>query len=162
MNVVGARLWRQRACNGPVLWFTGTGMLEKPEIPDEKILACLQAEYGLPVLQIAFLPLGGDLSTAVYRLVTQDETPYFCKLKREFFHPVSVALPSFLHQQGITQIIPPLVTTSGQLWAVLDEFHLILYPFVEGTSGYELELTEGQWAVFGAAVRQLHTISAPP
>ena len=137
-------------------------MLEKPDIPDERILVCLQAEYGLPSLQIDFLPIGGDLSTAVYRLVTQEETPYFCKLKRDAFDPVSVALPAFLSEQGISQVIPPLLTQSGKLWAVMDEFHLILYPFVEGTNGYELELTEQQWADFGAAIKQLHTTSIPP
>src|SRR5688500_14494438 len=105
-------------------------MLEKPDIPDESIIACLRAEYGLPILRIAFLPIGGDLSTAVYRAVAQEETPYFCKLKRDVFDPVSVALPHFLGEQGISQIIPPLVTRSGELWAALDEFHLILYPFV--------------------------------
>ena len=136
-------------------------MLEKPDIPDERIIACLQAEYGLPIRQIAFLPIGGDLSTAVYRLVTQDETPYFCKLKRNAFDPVSVALPRFLSEQGISQIIPPLVTRSGALGTVMDEFHLILYPFVEGTSGYELELTERQWAEFGAAIKRLHTTGIP-
>src|SRR5689334_22640505 len=107
-----------------------TDMLEKPDIPDETILACLRAEYGLPVLRIAFLPIGGDLSTAVYRAIMQEETFYFCKLKRNGFDPVSVALPAFLHEQGISEVIPPLLTRSGELWAVMEEFHLILYPFV--------------------------------
>src|SRR5690349_14558225 len=131
-----------------------TDMLEKPDIPDETILACLRAEYGLPVLRIAFLPIGGDLSTAVYRAVTQEETSYFCKLKRNGFDPVSVAVPAFLSEQGISEVIAPLLTRSGELWAVMEEFHLILYPFVEGTNGYELELTERQWAEFGAADRK--------
>jgi spectinomycin phosphotransferase len=137
-------------------------MLEKPDIPDEQIISCLQAGYGLPVLQIAFLPMGGDASTAVYRAVTQEGTPYFCKLKQEFFDPVSVALPAFLSEQGASRVISPLRTRSGELWAVMQEFHLILYPFVEGTAGYDLELTERQWAAFGAAIRQLHTTSLPP
>jgi spectinomycin phosphotransferase len=137
-------------------------MLEKPDIPDEQILACLRAEYGLPILQLAFLPIGGDLSTAVYRAVTQDETSYFCKLKRTHFDPVSVALPAFLCEQGNSRVIPPLRTRSGELWAVMEEFHLILSPFVEGTSGYELELTERQWTAFGAAIRRLHTTGIPP
>ncbi len=42
-------------------------MLEKPSIQDEKIMAGLQAEYGLRMREIAFLPIGGDLSTAVSR-----------------------------------------------------------------------------------------------
>src|SRR5215203_3835479 len=114
-------------------------MLDKPDIADEKIIACLQAEYGLRIIQIAFLPLGGDLSTAVYRAVADDETPYFCKLKFGIFDEISVELPKFLSEQGIAQIIPPLITKTGQLWAELDEFKLILYPFVDGKSGFEIE-----------------------
>ena len=137
-------------------------MLEKPDIDDGRIIACLQTDYGLRVSQIAFLPLGGDLSTAVYRAVAEGGTPYFCKLKLEFFHEVSVELPRFLSEQGLTQIIPPLVTKTGKLWAELDGFHLILYPFVEGTSGFEVELTERQWADFGRALKRIHTTGIPP
>src|SRR5215216_237650 len=100
-------------------------MLEKPTIPDESIIACLQAEFGSPISQLAFLPLGGDLSTAVYRAVADDGTSYFCKLKRGIFDEVSVELPRFLNEQGIPQIIPPLVTNTGRLWADLDEFRII-------------------------------------
>jgi spectinomycin phosphotransferase len=42
-------------------------MLEKPDLQDEKIGACLQDEYGLLAVQVAFLPLGADMNTAVYR-----------------------------------------------------------------------------------------------
>jgi hypothetical protein len=42
-------------------------MLEKPDLQDERIFACLQDEYGLLVVQVAFLPLGADRDTAVYR-----------------------------------------------------------------------------------------------
>ena len=136
-------------------------MLEKPNIPDEQIIACLQREYGLQIAQITFLPLGGDLSTAVYRAVADDETPYFCKLKRDLFDEISVELPRFLHEQGMEQIIPPLLTRTRALWAELNEFHLILYPFVEGTSGFEVELSERQWADFGAALQRLHTMPVP-
>lgn len=137
-------------------------MLEKPHLPDEMIIACMRAQYGLQVGHIAFLPLGGDLSTAVYRAVTDDATPYFCKLKRGVFDETSVALPKYLSDQGMAQIIPPLVTKTGQLWGELDEFKLILYPFVEGINGYEVELSEFQWADFGASLKHLHTTIVPP
>ena len=136
-------------------------MLEKPDIPDRKILTCIKAEYGLQIVQITFLPLGGDLSTAVYRATTENETRYFCKLKRSNFDEISVALPKYLSNQGISQIISPLATKTGQLWADLEEFKLILYPFVEGISGYELELSEGQWAEFGEALKRIHSTIIP-
>src|SRR5258706_3869549 len=137
-------------------------MLEKPELNDELIINCLDKEYGLSVEKIAFLPLGGDLSTAVYRVVTDDEAQYFCKLRRGVFDETTIELPKFLSEQGIAQIIPPLTTKSGKLRAELDEFKLILYPFVEGKSGYDVELSEHQWADFGAAFKQIHKTIVPP
>ncbi|MEO5887250.1 MAG: phosphotransferase [Anaerolineales bacterium] len=136
-------------------------MLEKPELKDEKIIACLQAEYGLRITQISFLPLGGNLCTAVYRAVAEDETLYFCKLRCSDFDEISVELPRFLSEHGIAQIIPPLLSKTGQLWAKLDAFNLILYPFIEGTSGFEVELTERQWADFGTALQRIHRLNLP-
>lgn len=40
-------------------------MLTKPDLKDEKIIACLQEHYGLDVAEISFLPLGADFNTAV-------------------------------------------------------------------------------------------------
>src|SRR5215210_2842740 len=136
-------------------------MLDKPDIPDEKIIACLQAEYGLRIIQITFLPLGGDLSTAVYRSVADDNIPYFCKLKFGSFDEISVELPAFLSEQGIVQIIPARLTNTGRLWAKMDEFRLILYSFIEGTSGFEIELSEPQWAEFSLALKRTHTTLVP-
>lgn len=137
-------------------------MLEKPELQDEKIIACLRDEYGLSIVQVAFLPLGADLNTAVYRLVAADETPYFLKLRGGLFDETSVALPKFLSDQGIGQIIAPLVTQTGQLWASLDAFKVILYPFVEGHNGYEVDLSDRHWGEFGTALKHIHTAKVPP
>ena len=91
-------------------------MLEKPDLQDEKIRACLQTEYGLKAAQVTFLPLGADRNSAVYRVVTEDDRAYFLKLRSGVFDETSVALPKFLSDQGIKQIIPPLATQTGQLW----------------------------------------------
>jgi len=37
-------------------------MLEKPDIHDEKIIACLSSEYGLHVGRITFLSLGAGMA----------------------------------------------------------------------------------------------------
>ncbi len=137
-------------------------MLEKPDLRDEEIIACVQHEYGLGVAQLAFLPLGADLNTAVYRVVADDETTYFLKLRRGVFDETSVALPKFLRDQGIEQIIAPLATRTGQLWASLDAFKAILYPFVAGRDGYEVGLSDRQWGDLGAALKRIHTAAVPP
>ena len=133
-------------------------MLEKPDIKDEKIIACLQDEYGLPSVQITFLPLGADQNTAVYRA----ETTYFVKLRSGVFDELSVLLPKFLGDQGTPQIITPLTTKAGQLWANLDDYKLILYPFIDGNNGYEKNLSDHHWVEFGRALKSIHTTEVPP
>ncbi|MBI3741644.1 MAG: aminoglycoside phosphotransferase family protein [Chloroflexi bacterium] len=136
-------------------------MREKPNLHDEKIIACLQNEYGLLVVQLTFLPIGWA-NTAVYRVVADDATLYFCKLRRDIFDETSVLLPKFLSDQGIAQIIPPLPTKTAQLWTNLDAFKLILYPFVEGRNGFQDELSDRHWRDFGAALKKIHTAVLPP
>jgi len=137
-------------------------MLEKPDLQDEKISACLQVDFGLNVVQVTFLPLGADLNTAVYRVVTDDETSYFVKLRGGVFDETCVALPKFLSDQGIEQIIPPFTTKTRQLWASLDVFKVILYPFVKGHNGYEVNLSDRHWGDFGTALKRIHTAQVPP
>lgn len=138
-------------------------MLERPnDIQDEQIAACLRAEYGLHTAEIAFLPLGADYNTAVFRATAPDGTPYFVKLRRGAFDEIAVTLPRFLSDQGVAEIIPPLVSRAGRLCAALDPYTLILYPFVEGRDGYAVVLSPQQWAAFGAAMKRLHTMALPP
>ncbi len=137
-------------------------MLEKPDLKDEKIIACLQADYGLDVVQIIFLPLGVDHNASVYRAVADDETVYFVKLRRGVFDETAVTLPKWLSDQGIAQIISPLATKTGQLWASVDAFKLVLYRFVEGHNGYEVAMSARHWHDLGAALKHLHTAHVPP
>jgi spectinomycin phosphotransferase len=136
-------------------------MLEKPDLAEEKIITSLQDAYGLVVSQLTFLPLGADVNAAVYRLAVEDGKSYFVKLKRETFAEIGVALPRFLHDQGIPQIIAPLVTQNGQLWTRLEDFRLILYPFVQGRNGFEVVLSPRQWSEFGSALKRVHTTRLP-
>ncbi len=137
-------------------------MLEKPDLSDRSIIACLRDAYGLAGAQITFLPLGADANAAVYRVVAADGAAYFLKLRRGDFDEIAVALPRFLSDQGILPIIPPIPTQAGQLWADLAPFRAILYPFVAGRNGYEVDLTDGQWVTLGATLRAIHALSLPP
>ena len=137
-------------------------MLEKPDLTETLILSRLEEAYGLRARQLAFLPLGADVHTAVYRAVAEDGATYFLKLRKGAFDEISVSVPYFLAAQGVEAIIAPLETTHQQLWTSLSEFNVILYPFVEGRNGYEVALSETQWVRFGAALREIHATSLPP
>ena len=137
-------------------------MLEKPELPDEKLIACLQAAYALHSSQIAFLPLGADVNTAVYQVITSDTTPYFLKLRRGHFDAVTVAIPRCLSEQGIAQIIAPIATRGGRLWTRVDAYTMSVYPFVTGHNGFEVELADHQWIDLGIALKGIHSAPVPP
>ncbi|PKO12891.1 MAG: phosphotransferase [Chloroflexi bacterium HGW-Chloroflexi-10] len=136
-------------------------MLDNPNIPTEIISTCLQSAYDLHAVEIDFLPLGADLNTVVYRVTNQDGTVYFLKLRSGVFDETSVTLPLYLYQQGVSQIIAPLPTRSGQPWAHLDAYRVILYPFIEGQDGYAIPLTTQQWYTFGSTLHQIHTMYLP-
>jgi spectinomycin phosphotransferase len=136
-------------------------MLTKPNIPDEFILSRLQDEYGLHVAALTFLPLGADMGTAVYRVDTDDGTAYFLKLRKGFIE-ITVTVPLFLKSQGIKEIIAPFETKSKQGWAGFGEYRLILYPFIEGKNGFEMELSDSHKRTLGAALKGIHSAQLPP
>ncbi|MFO7321937.1 MAG: aminoglycoside phosphotransferase family protein [Chloroflexota bacterium] len=136
-------------------------MLEKPNISDEMIIACLHDDYGLQVADLAFLPLGADASTAVYRAVTGD-APYFVKLRRGAFDETTVLVPRLLYDRGMAQVIPPLPARTGRLWARLGDYTVIVAPFVAGQSGFEKPLLDRHWTELGRALKRLHTTTLPP
>jgi spectinomycin phosphotransferase len=136
-------------------------MIEKPGLPEEKIISCLQQEYGLQIARLIFLPLGADLNTAVFRGTTDQEVDYFVKLRKGPFDETSVTLPKYLNDQGIQQVAAPLPSKTGQLWANLDRFKVILYPYLNSRNAYEVEFTDHHWIEFGATLRRIHTIALP-
>lgn len=135
-------------------------MLEKPDIADADILACLRREHGLNVTRITFLPLGADRGTAVYRAVT-DAADYFVKLRSGGFDEMTILVPKLLHDQGIRQVIAPLATQSAQLWTPLGDFALTVSPFIEGCDAYEVDLIDDQWVEFGRVLNAIHAAQIP-
>jgi spectinomycin phosphotransferase len=136
-------------------------MLEPPKINNTLLTSALRDKHDLPVRRLEFLPLGADVNTAVYRVVSEDDAVYFLKLRRGTFGEMSVAFPKYLYDQGIPQIIAPVPTRTGELWASLEDFKLILYPFIAGSDGYTVALSEKQWLEFGTTLRRIHTLPTP-
>lgn len=137
-------------------------MLTRPDIADESIVACLRDHFGLRIAHVAFLPIGADVNSAAFRVTADDGTPYFLKLRRENFREVSVVLPTFLHRQGIRRVIAPLATPTNQPWARAAGFNWILYPYFEGSNGFETPLSRTQWIALGESVKAVHTTILPP
>ena len=136
-------------------------MLEKPDLPDDRLKSCLHDDYGLRITELSFLPLGADVDTAVYRAVSEDGRSYFVKLRRGEFDDTAVLVPQLLSELGIRQIIAPIPTIAGQPWTQVDAFTVVLSPFVEGESGFDRQLSDQQWIALGVALRRMHAAELP-
>jgi spectinomycin phosphotransferase len=136
-------------------------MLEKPAIEDGQIIVCLKRNYDLTVTSVEFLPRGYDANAGVYRIGANGQH-YFLKVKRDAVDELSVYLPHYLKSQGMQQVVAPLPTITQALWGRVEPFTLILYPFIEGKSGWDAGLSDEQWVAFGVILKQLHSMTLSP
>jgi spectinomycin phosphotransferase len=135
-------------------------MLEKPNIPDELIISHLQDEYEIRGSELNFRP-SGDLNAAAYRVLTDNGLTYFLKL-RKGFDEIAVTVPLFLKSQGIEAVIIPCETKSKRHWVGFGDYKIILYPFVDGRDGFEMELSDKHRRILGAELKRIHTTKIPP
>ncbi|MCB9136001.1 MAG: aminoglycoside phosphotransferase family protein [Anaerolineales bacterium] len=136
-------------------------MLEKPNLSDEKIIQGLKEGFGLIASQVEFIPLGNDSNAWVYR-VASPEKMYFLKVKRRLTNPRGITIPRFLKNQGLEQVVVPFSTLGGELWHLVGDYFLLLYPFIEGDNGMKTGLTDAQWVAYGAFLKALHAVQLPP
>lgn len=137
-------------------------MTEKRSFSDQLIIDCLNANYGIEVAVLTLLPLGADMNASVYKAHTHDKTSYFVKLKRGHHHDIGIEIVELLHDAGINEIIPPIKTILGGSTQQIEDFTLIVYPFVSGQDGFSMDLTNNQWVKLGHVLRQVHEIDVPP
>ncbi len=133
-------------------------MIEKPNLADEKIIAALCENYGLPVTSLEFLQLGNDDRAWVYKVLAENDKPYFLKVRKGQINEPSLRVPRYLSDHGIEQVVAPFANQSGALWTVLDSFALILYPFIDGEMGAVVGMSETQWLEFGTVVGKIHAL----
>jgi spectinomycin phosphotransferase len=101
------------------------------------------------------------MQASIYKAEAHGQT-YFVKIKRGHHPEIGIEVVELLHETGIREIIPPVKTIEGQLAKRLEEYTLIVYPFVEGENGFSRSLTDGQWIELGKALKQVHEMEIPP
>lgn len=137
-------------------------MIEKKTFSDQRIIDCLHTDYGITVATLTLIPLGADMDASVYKAQAYDQSSYFVKLKRGHHNDIGALIQLLLHDAGIAQIIAPLKTHDNQPTYHIDDFSLIVYPFIEGQDGFSRNLTNDQWVTFGKALRHVHEFQLPP
>lgn len=127
----------------------------------KNIIDCLSVYYGLEIVTVKNLNLGADMNALVYKAQAGGGDSYFVKLKSDNHNDINLTLLTLLHESRIQKVIPPLKTIHNKLSESIDNFTLIVYPFVEGKDGFTTSLTNDQWVMLGQ-FRQIHEINLPP
>jgi spectinomycin phosphotransferase len=125
------------------------------------LTTAVQDNYGIAVAELTFLPVGADASAWVYQLASTNGTHYFLKVRKGEINQASLAIPHYLQKNGIARVVAPLSTRTHKLWVDLDEFKLILYPFLEGSTAVEVGMSEQQWLELGSTMQKVHATSLP-
>lgn len=66
-----------------------------------------------------------------------------------------------MHNEGIQQIIPPIKTSQGLSTQHIDEYNLIVYPYIENQNGFSQILSDEHWFILGKVLRKVHEFKMP-
>ncbi len=135
-------------------------MREKPSIPEDDLRACLLEQYDLIATVLEFLPLGLDYHAGVYRVVSEQGTPYFLKVTSRRLYEPGYLVPSYLREQGISSVMAPVLTKNKALWTRVEDWTMIVYPFIDGDTSWT-GMTDGQWKEVGTIFQQIHQVILP-
>ncbi len=135
-------------------------MREQPKISEDSLLTCLQDSYGLSAISIEFLPIGLDYRAGVYRVMSEQGTPYFLKATSRSLYEGSCLVPRYLKEQGIASVVAPLPNKYNTLWTSLGKWTVIVYPFLDGDTSWT-GMTDIQWKEVGTIFQQIHHVMLP-
>lgn len=133
----------------------GVTVLEKAKLPEGIIAEVIRSNYGVDVVDIEFLPIGNDATAWAYR-VKAEHASFFLKLRYGRPNPAGLLVSQHLRRCGIENVVAPLSTISHAQYATLDEYTLLLFPWIDGTSGWNRKLTLGQYHDWGIIMRRVH------
>ncbi|MCM3626789.1 aminoglycoside phosphotransferase family protein [Paenibacillus glycanilyticus] len=105
--------------------------------------------------------MGLDYSSAVYHAVSEKGTDYLLKVTSRPLYESQYLVPQYLNSQGITCVVAPVSTRSGALWAHLEDWRVVVYPFINGESSFK-GMSAGQWEKLGTIFKRIHRIQLPP
>ena len=132
-----------------------------PKIRVKQLMSCLQEQYALKFAFIDFLPLGLDYSASVYRAVSESGTPYLVKAKSGVLYEPSFFVPSYLRNKGIASVVAPTLTKDNSLWTQLENWTVIVYPFIDGDSSWS-GMKEVHWERVGNTFNKVHNTIFEP
>lgn len=134
--------------------------MPKKPIQEQQIIELLKIHYGIDIQAAQFISGGADINAIVYKADAKSNS-YFVKFKYGDHDEVNLSIIHLLHDSGINEIIFPINTLEGKLFQKLDQFRIIVYPFIHAPNGFSQNLSEKQWKQLGKALRMIHETFVP-
>ncbi|MFN8468158.1 MAG: hypothetical protein U0X20_21550 [Caldilineaceae bacterium] len=129
--------------------------------PCPELTACLQRDFNVHPRTLRFRRWALTHIRLSIGLWTPAGAAYFLKLRSADFNLAVVAVPHWLAEQSIPQIIAPIPCRDGRLFAQAGAPVVILYPFVAGSDGFAVLLQEQHWVELGHTLRRIHAAALP-
>ena len=134
--------------------------MQKKTTQEQQIIDLLNVHYGIDIHAVHLILGGADMNAFGYKADSQSNS-YFVKQKYGDHDEINLSIIRLLHDSGIKEIIFPIHTIDAKLFKQLDQFKIIVYPFIHAPNGFSQSLTEKQWNQLGKVIRQIHETSVP-
>src|SRR6188768_3427006 len=95
-------------------------MRDNPGFTLKSIADCLDAQYGIEAAEIAFLPIGHDMNSFVYKVVAVEGDAYFLKIRTDPVYQLGLLVPRALIDNGSLTVLAPLGTRASGISAALE------------------------------------------
>ncbi len=135
-------------------------MTEPHGLSAEQLRAFLQEQYALSPLTLEAISAGLDSMARVYRIVSEQEVSYLLKIRQGYFYSPSCLVSRYLNSKGHTSVVAPIPTRNDTLWSQIEEWTIILYPFIEGDTSWS-GMTAQHWWETGAIFKKIHQVALP-
>lgn len=126
---------------------------------DASLNTTLQTHYDMAATSIERTTPGLDVHATAFKVVTHSNH-YFMKVRTGPLNVAAHHVPRLLADAGIPNLVPPIPTVEGALWAQHEDRSLTLFPFIDGDLAANRGLTESQWAELGQTLRAIHDFTS--
>jgi spectinomycin phosphotransferase len=128
----------------------------------EKISEIIQTEYGISVSSINQLNIGFDQNTSVFKLFSNENKAFFLKIRSKNFTKTSLIVPAFISDNiDSSNIINIVKTIDGKLYVKRTSLYFMIFPFINGQSGWDISLTKDQFVDFREFMYRIHSMKFP-
>jgi spectinomycin phosphotransferase len=128
----------------------------------ENLIETVKKEYRISISNIEQLNIGFDKNTTVYKLFSCNQKTFFLKIRSGDFNKACITIPFWLStEMKFSNIINPIKTIDNKLFVKSSTCYLVLFPYIDGQSGWDNFLSKNQFFDFGKFMYNLHSINLP-